>query len=349
MTSLVPSITLPEALRKDLEELFVQGTPANTLRAYERDLAYISAWKQARFGAGLDWPEQTDIALTFVLDHARDLSTAEDPARAAAQALIDAGLRRRLAAPAPATLDRRIASWRALHGLRNLASPFEAPILREARRKARRAQRHRPARKSQSPITREVLEAMLATCGHDLRSVRDRAVLMLAWASGGRRRSEVAGLMREDIDLTDYAERGVIWLTLIDTKTTAAETTPRLILKGRAARALVRWIVDGGIADGPLFRAVSKADRALGRGLSADGVGLIVKNRLEAAGYERSFASAHGLRAGFLTQAALDGAPIQAAMRLSLHRSVAQAMSYYDDVELADNPAADLLEAPEQD
>ena len=30
-------------------------------------------------------------------------------------------------------------------------------------------------------------------------------------------------------------------------------------------------------------------------------------------------------------------------MRLSLHRSVAQAMRYYDDVDLPGNPATDLL------
>ena len=61
------------------------------------------------------------------------------------------------------------------------------------------------------------------------------------------------------------------------------------------------------------------------------------------AGFPKGFATPHGLRSGFLTQAALDGAPIQAAMRLSLHRSLAQAQKYYDDVEITDNPATDLL------
>ena len=34
---------------------------------------------------------------------------------------------------------------------------------------------------------------------------------------------------------------------------------------------------------------------------------------------------------------------LQAAMRLSLHRSAAQSQRYYDDVELKDNPATDLI------
>ena len=70
----------------------------------------------------------------------------------------------------------------------------------------------------------------------------------------------------------------------------------------------------------------------------------ILKTRLAQAGFEDGFATPHGLRSGFLTQAALDGAPLQAAMRLSLHRSVPQAMAYYDEVEIADNPATKLLD-----
>jgi integrase len=115
------------------------------------------------------------------------------------------------------------------------------------------------------------------------------------------------------------------------------------VLKGRAAQALVHWIEVGGIKDGALFRPISKADRVLKRRLSPDAIYQIVKHRLRLAGLPEDFASPHGLRSGFLTQAALDGAPIQAAMRLSLHRSMAQAQKYYDDVDIAENPAADLL------
>lgn len=131
---------------------------------------------------------------------------------------------------------------------------------------------------------------------------------------------------------------------MVESKTTSKGDTPALVLKGRAAKALKLWIDLSEITDGHLFRPVSKADRALSRKLSPDGVYQILKIRLERAGYPEGFASPHGLRSGFLTQAALDGAPIQAAMRLSLHRSMAQAQRYYDDVDIAENPATDLLE-----
>ena len=329
-----------------LTDLFVRGTPENTLRAYERDLLYITAWRQAVFHDGPQWPEREDVALRFVLDHARDLTTAgsDDSARRAAETLVAAGLRRGLACPAPATLDRRIASWRAFHRMRNLASPFDAPILRQARAKARAAAARPPAPKSNRPILRDVLQGMIATCGPGLRGMRDRALLMLAWASGGRRRSEVASMRRSDIDLAAFDARGLVWLRLDGTKTTPRDGTPNLVLKGRAAVAVVAWIDAAGIDDGPLFRPISRTGRPLSRPLSAHGINRIVKRRLELAGLPRDHASAHGLRSGFLSQAARDGTPIQAAMRLSLHRSVAQAHRYYADAELDTNPATDLLE-----
>lgn len=43
-------------------------------------------------------------------------------------------------------------------------------------------------------ITRAVLEAMLATCEEDLRGIRDRAVLLVGFAAGGRRRDELVSL-----------------------------------------------------------------------------------------------------------------------------------------------------------
>lgn len=350
--ALLPANLLPEGLpalaQEDsaaLAEIYRRGTPANTLRAYARDLAYLTAWKQATYAAPLAWPETEAVALRFLADHARDLGQlpAADPARQTAEMLIAAGLRRSLACPAPATLDRRVASWRVFHRLRNLTSPFERPLVAQARGKARRAAARPTAPKSAHPITRDVLERMLATCGPSPRGRRDRAMLMLGFASGGRRRSEIAGLMRADVAMEGHAATGTIRLRLTSTKTTHAGQAPRLVLKGRAATALAEWIDAGGIDAGPLFRPISSAGRVLARGLSADGVYQIVKRRLRLAGLAEDFASPHGLRSGFLTQAALDGAPLQAAMRLSLHKSMAQAQRYYDDVEIANNPAADLL------
>ena len=334
---------LSDADEAALSDLYRRGTPPNTLRAWERDLAYIAAWKSATFGEALIWPEAERVALRFVLDHSVDLTAKPGTAQDAALELMARGLRISLACPAPATLDRRIASWRAFHRMRNLPSPFAAPLVAAARQKSRRANAAPPVPKSPRPVTRDILEQLLASCDDTQRGLRDRAILMLGFGSGGRRRSEITALYRDDIGTEDYAAKGLIWIRLLETKTTRKSDPPRLPLKGRAARAVIGWIEATGITAGPLFRPVSKSDRVLDRKLSPDAIRTILRHRLRLAGLPQDYATPHGLRAGFLTQAALDGAPLAAAMKLSLHRSAIQAQKYYADVEITENPATDLL------
>lgn len=334
---------LSDADEAALGDLYRRGTPPNTLRAWERDLAYITAWKMASFGRPLDWPEDEKVALRFILDHAQDLTAKPGPAQDVAMELMAIGLRRELTCPAPATLDRRIASWQAFHRMRNLPSPFSAPLVQQARQKARRANVRPSTPKSPKPVTRDILNSLIDTCDDSHRGLRDRAMLMLAFASGGRRRSEVTALNVEDIGLEDFPAKGLVWIRLLETKTTRKDQAPRLPMKGRAARALVHWLELTQITKGPLFRPISLSDRPLPRRLGTDALRTILRHRLVLAGLPVDFATPHGLRAGFLTQAALDGAPLAAAMKLSLHRSAVQAQNYYADVEISENPAADLL------
>ena len=99
------------------------------------------------------------------------------------------------------------------------------------------------------------------------------------------------------------------------------------------------------MASTALYAKIDKLEggRPLARHLASDALRTILRYRLQLAGLPVEFATPHGLRAGFLTQAALDGAPLAAAMKLSLHRSAVQAQKYSADVEISENPAADLL------
>ena len=227
--------------------------------------------------------------------------------------------------------------------MRNPPSPFTAPLVAQARVKARKAAARPRQPKSPRPVTRDVLEQLLATCDDSLRGLRDRAILMLGFGSGGRRRSEITALYREDIGTEEFAAKGLIWIRLLETKTTGKADPPRLPLKGRAARAVIGWIEAAQIETGPLFRPVSRSDRALPRKLAPDAIRIILRHRFKLAGLPEDYATPHGLRSGFLTQAALDGAPLAAAMKLSLHRSAIQAQRYYADVEITENPATNLL------
>jgi integrase len=78
------------------------------------------------------------------------------------------------------------------------------------------------------------------------------------------------------------------------------------------------------------------------RALTPQAVNAIVKRRFAMAGLDSAEYSAHGLRSGYLTEAARSGVPLPEAMQQSQHRSVQQAASYYNDSERRQGNAARL-------
>ncbi len=98
------------------------------------------------------------------------------------------------------TVRRRLANWSTLTKWRGLSGAFASPALKSARRLGVRAVPRPRRRKSAKAVTGDVLAKLLATCdGDSLRDIRDRAILTLAFASGDRPRSEVAGLRKEQL------------------------------------------------------------------------------------------------------------------------------------------------------
>src|SRR5438046_8818137 len=94
-------------------------------------------------------------------------------------------------------------------------------------------------------------QAVLATCDDSPRGIRDRALLLFGWASGGRRRSEIAGATMEN--LKKVGARGYIYTlghskTNQDAKVNPDDDKP---IAGVAAQALEKWPGLRGVADGP--------------------------------------------------------------------------------------------------
>ncbi len=79
------------------------------------------------------------------------------------------------------------------------------------------------------------------------------------------------------------------------------------------------------------------------RALTPQSVNLILKGRCKQAGLDPAVFSAHGLRSGYLTEAANRGVSLPEAMQQSLHKSVAQAASYYNHAERKNGRAARLI------
>ena len=199
-------------------------------------------------------------------------------------------------------------------------------------------------------MTGNVLAKLLATCASDsLRDLRDRAILMVAFASGGRRRSEIAGLRCEQltveapIPVENGAPLPSLAIHLGRTKTSNGEQDDVVYLTGRPVEALNAWLAAAKIEGGSIFRKIDRWGNISKRALEPGAVNQIVKQRAAMAGLDAGEFSAHGLRSGYLTEAANRGIPLPEAMEQSRHRSVQQASSYYNDATRRSGRAARML------
>lgn len=338
-----------------LRHLVNQGMGDNTLRALTSDLAYLEAWGMAATGRSLPWPAPEALLLKFVAHHLWDPQRRETDSDHGMPAEVDENLRRqgflKSAGPhAPATVRRRLANWSTLTKWRGLDGAFASPPLKSAIRLAVRAVPRTRRRKSAKAVTGDILAKLLATCSTDsLRDVRDRAILMVAFASGGRRRSEIAALRREQltveppIKVLDGPPLLSLAIHLGRTKTASGEQDDVVYLTGRPVEALNAWMVAAKIDSGSVFRAIGRWGTVSRRQIDPQSVNAILKQRAEMAGLEREEFSAHGLRSGYLTEAANRGIPLPEAMEQSRHRSVQQASGYYNNATRRSGRATRLL------
>ena len=149
----------------------------------------------------------------------------------------------------------------------NSPASFSAPTLRNALRLAARALGRTPKRKSTLPVTRDVLDKLLGS-GERLVDLRDRTLLLVAFASGGRHRSEAARFAVEDLverppvaaypTKPDGPKIPALALRLDRTKTTSGERDELVLIIGRPVDELRRWILAADIKTRPIFRAVDR-------------------------------------------------------------------------------------------
>ncbi|NTE84809.1 site-specific integrase [Agrobacterium tumefaciens] len=338
-----------------LRHLVNQGMGDNTLRALTSDLAYLEAWGLAATGKSLPWPAPEALLLKFVAHHLWDPHRRETDPDHGMSAGVDENLRsqgflKSVGPHAPATVRRRLANWSTLTKWRGLDGAFASPALKSAIRLAVRAVPRTRGRKSAKAVTGDVLAKLLATCATEsLRDLRDRAILMVAFASGGRRRSEIAGLRCEQltveppIEIPDGPPLPSLAIHLGRTKTTTGEQDDVVYLTGRPVEALNAWMAAAKIDKGSVFRGIGRWGTVSRRAIDPQSVNAILKQRAEMAGLDSGDFSAHGLRSGYLTEAANRGIPLPEAMEQSRHRSVQQASSYYNSATRRSGRAARIL------
>ncbi|VVE87021.1 site-specific integrase [Pandoraea bronchicola] len=354
-TTALPVPLDPSALNDDARQaaqaLAHEGDSANTRQSYQSAMRYWLGWYRLRYGQALVTPLPPAVIVQFVVDHAEHQGKhglrTEMP-DAVDAALVAQGLKARPGPPALATLRHRLSVIAKLHTSRDLPNPCAEPAVRELLAKTRRAYAKRGVRTAKKEaLTREPLRALLATCDDSLRGKRDRALLLFAWSSGGRRRSEVVRATCENVRRTGPAHY-VYTLGWSKTNQQGADLPENeKPVAGAAAAALTDWLVSAGITHGPIFRRVRRGGH-VGEPLSEAAVRDIVRERCALAGLEGDF-SAHSLRAGFVTEAALQQVPLAEAMTMTGHTSVATVIGYFRRADMQRSRAADLMGASETD
>jgi len=221
-------------------------------------------------------------------------------------------------------------------------SPTETAAVKTLLRQARKAQARRGVTvRKKTAVVAEPFQALLATCTDGLRGVRDRALLLLAWSGGGRRRSEVVGLQVTDVRRLD-ADTWVY--ALGSTKTDTSGVRREKPLKGPAAHALAAWLVAAPATSGPLFRRLHRGGTVGTTALTADHVARMVQRRAKLASLDGDWA-AHSLRSGFVTEAGRQGVPLGEVMAMTEHRGVGTVMGYFQAGSLMASRATTLLAA----
>ncbi|WP_374644145.1 tyrosine-type recombinase/integrase [Tabrizicola sp.] len=274
----------------------------NTLKAYARDWAAFARWCRLRGADPL--PPSSQVIGLYIADLAA-------PQGGKAPALLVASIERRLSglvwsyAQRGERLDRKD---------RHIAS-----VLAGIRRKHARPPLQKEA------ILPEDLRDMLATLPHDLRGLRDRALLLVGFA-GGLRRSEIVGL---DLGRDDTPDSGG-WVEILPDGaliTLRGKTGWREVEIARGSsdatcpvHALSQWLHYARIDFGPIFTAVSRNGlRATADRLSDKHVARLIKTCAREAGLRPDLPEAerlrlfsgHSLRAGLASSAEVDERHVQ--------------------------------------
>jgi len=160
-------------------------------------------------------------------------------------------------------------------------------------------------------------------------ALRDRALLLTCFA-GGLRRSELVALDHDDIRIGKDGMRLRIRHSKADQEGEGAEIGIARFARTCPVRAMEAWLRVSRITYGAVFRRLTAAGTIEDR-LTGNGVWKILRRRAALAGLtvpETERLSPHGLRAGFITEAYLNGALDEQVMAHARQKDIATTRRY---------------------
>lgn len=282
-----------------IEEILSHRISKNTQRAYREAVERFSSWCKSR---GLqDEPASVQTLKAYVAERIKTVSYST--------VLIDcSGIRRH----------------HLTKGIQSPTDPFEfRDFMLGVRNKVGVGSNPKTA------ATAEVTKKFADTCDQSSVGIRDRALVLLMFASG-MRRSEIVGISWQDIEWLDNE----LQITIRKSKTDQSGKGRLVRIMGQNGApycpisALQRWMRFCKETTGAVFRSLSK--RSYGRMLTAAYVAVVIKNAARAAGMDETSFSGHSMRRGHVTQAARVGKKIDEIMSKTGHKDANTVVRYIE-------------------
>ncbi len=287
---------------------FMEAAKAHSTRqAYARDLANFRLFTQRHSLPFL--PSTPEVVALYISDLAIRLSVST--------------IRRRMAAITNAHKEAGFPN--------SPASPRQHYVVREVLAGIKRSLG--TAQHGVDPLLADDIRKIVAATPDRLLGLRDRALVLVGF-SGAFRRSELASILEvNDLDFTDHG----LYIRMRRSKTDQ-EGQGRTVAMPTGEhpetcpiRALQTWLHAAGITAGPVFRSVNRHGHVAGHALSPRSVAKILKRAATRAGINPASIAGHSLRAGMVTQAAMNGAEERDIAKTTGHRSVGMLRRYIRD------------------
>lgn len=239
---------------------------------------------------------------------------------------------------APATVRRYVSSIATFHRAARRPNPCHDDLVRLALKRLHRARGR--AQAQAAPLTRDLVDRMLAAAEDGVRDLRNRALLAVAYDSLCRR-SELVALQRADLE---PAQHGDGTIRIRRSKTDQDGLGQVRYLAPDTMRHVAAWLAEARHVDGALFRTVGKAG-AIGGPLDPGDVARVFKAMAKAAGIARDLVatiSGHSSRVGAAQDQVRHGVELPAVMQAGGWTSPAMVARYSAKLEARRGGAAKL-------
>jgi integrase len=321
------------ALDRRAEEAAEAAVPANTRRAYELELACFASWC-TRHGVANAMPAAPKAVRAYLFEladggrHPDDLRSGKPKGPMGYSAIL-----------------RALSAICRSHRRSGHASLWHEPLITEARTTLARLKGTAPKKQKRDiGCTGEAL--LFKVCdliSDDARGVRDRAMILVGWQGGGRRRSEIVAACAEHFVPIEGGIRWTIPRSKADQtgKGLVVALTPSLDERYCPVLALRRWLTVSKIERGPVFRGVDMVTGALMEApLAPEGVSRRVKHYIARLGLDPNDFGGHSLRSGFVTTAYKSGRPLLDIKESTGHHGTRELETYIRRAGLVEESAA---------